>query len=627
MLKQLGKPDAAVEAELHEIYRANPATSPNADRLVVHKTSWRRTATVLALSLVAVGTSALWVSGAVLGRGPAGAQSLGIDVEVPSKLASGEAVAYVIRFGNRDRVALRDIQLSIRYPKGFTFASATPTPSNEFHDRWDLGELVPGQDGRITLTGTVIGEVGAVLPFELTAQYQPANFNSPFRSSTVFSTQITSSILDLAAEGPAEVLPEQPASYTLTYQNTADRTLLDVEVQVTYPPGFVFSTAQPAPAKASSGQTNSRWQIASLEPKAKGTITITGGFSASAVTAGSRTPTELVAQIGFVDADATFALQQERAVATAVIDPGLSLSLVVNGKSSDAPVNLGETLNYSVVFKNIGTQVLTDVDLALTLDSPAVDFATVADSHLGVRDERTLHWSKDQVAALARLQPLDEGTIDFSVKLKEAKSLTGEQLTQPVTSTVTAKIAGINGRPLGAEVASKPLVSTINTSLDLDAQVRYFDDDNLAVGSGPLPPVVGQRTSYRVYWRLSNSLNEVADVRVNATLSPGVSWEGKQYVSVGDATYDAKTRTVSWTISRIPAGKTSEDVNVWFDIAVTPTAAQANRIILLTTETTLAAKDSKTGAPISKFTRGSTSNLDDDPFGGGRGLVETVGTE
>lgn len=627
MLKQLGKPDAAVEAELHEIYRANANSQPDASKLIVHRTPWRRTAAILSLAIVAVGTSALWVGGTVLGRGTSANNSFGLEVEVPTKLASGEVVAYIIRYGNRDRVALHDVQLSIRYPKGFTFTSSTPEPSAEYHDRWDLGSLVPGQDGRITLTGNVIGEVGAVLPFELTAQYQPSNFNSPFRNSTVFSSQITSSILDLVAEGPAEALPEQPVSYALTYQNTSERTLLDVEVQVTYPPGFIFSAAQPAPAKATSEQTNSRWRIASLEPMAKGSITITGGYGASAVPVGSRTPTELIAQIGFVDADGGFALQQERPVATAVIDPGLSLSLVINGKSTDSPVNLGETLNYSVVFKNIGTQILTDVDLSLTLDSPVLDLESFEDSHQGQREGSVIRWNKDQVAALARMQPLDEGTIDFTVKLREAKSLKGDQLTQPITSSVVGTVAGINGKPFTAQVKGKPLVSTINTSLDMDAQVRYFDDDNIAVGSGPLPPVVGQTTSYRVYWRLSNSLNEVTDVRVSTSLSAGVSWQGKQYVSVGDLDYDAKSRTVTWTIPRIPAGKTSEDVNLWFDIAVTPTSAQANRIVLLTTETTLSAKDTKTTAPISAFTRGSTSNLDDDPFGGGRGLVETIGAE
>lgn len=628
MLKQLGKPDAGVEANLKEIYRTGDGRVPDVGRLEVHRTPWARRLVLLLVVLAASVGATLWLGRAVLGRGAVGGGSLGVSVDMPQQLASGEAATYTIRYVNRDRVPLRQVQVTVRYPQGFSYTGAKPEPANEFHTRWDVGDLAPGQDGRILLNGTMIGEVGAVKNFEITTSYTPSNFSSTFSSSAAFSSQITSSILSITLDGPDTALPDQPVTYTLTYQNTSERTLLDVEVQAAYPASFVFSTAQPAPVKATgAGELSRRWRIASLEPTSKGTITITGGFAASAVTPGSRTPAELVAQVGFLDAESEFSLQQEVALTTAVIEPGLSLALVVNGKSTDAPVNLGETVNYSVVYKNIGTQVLGDVTITLTLDSPVLDLASLEDTHLGSVNGNIITWAKDQVAALGRLQPLDEGTIDFTVKLNEAKGLKPDQLTTPITSTLKAVVATVNDRPLNAAVAAKPLVSTINTTLDLDAQVRYFDDDNLAVGSGPLPPVVGQKTTYRVYWRLANSLNEVTDVAVTTTLSPGVTWEGKQYVSAGDLAVDEQTRQVTWTVSRIPPGKTGDDVNVWFDIGLTPTAAQAGRVILLTAETNLTAKDAKTKSQITKFKRGSTTNLDDDPIGGGRGLVETGGSE
>ncbi len=627
-LKQLGKPDAGVEANLKEIYGTGNGGQSDVSRLEVHRTPWARRLLLVTAVLATVTGATVWLGRSVLGRGVAGGSSLGVSVDVPAQLASGEAATYTIRYVNRDRVPLRRVQVSVRYPDGFTYAAAKPQPANELNSRFDIGDLVPGQDGRILLTGTMIGEVGAVKNFEITTSYMPANFSSTFSGSTAFSSQITSSILNIAIDGPESALPEQPATYTLTSQNTSERTLLDVEVLLAYPPSFVFSTAQPVPVKPTgAGEPNRRWRIASLEPKSKATITVTGGFASSAVTVGGRTTAELVAQVGFLDAEGTFSLQQEVGLATAVIDPGLSLALVVNGRAADAPVNLGETVNYSVVYKNIGTQVLGDVTVSLALDSPVLDFSTLEDTHLGRVSDGTITWAKDQVAALARLQPLDEGTIDFTIRLKEAKVLKPDQVTAPITSTLQATVATVNDRPVDFTLLNKPLVSTINTTLDLDAQVRYFDDDNLAVGSGPLPPVVGQETTYRVYWRLANSLNEVTDVVVTTTLSPGVTWVGKQYASAGDLAVDEKTREVTWTVSRIPPGKTGDDVNVWFDIGLTPTAAQAGRVILLTAETNLAAKDAKTKSQITKFKRGSTTNLDDDPIGGGRGLVETEGSQ
>ena len=67
--------------------------------------------------------------------------------------------------------------------------------------------------------------------------------------------------------------------------------------------------------------------------------------------------------------------------------------------------------------------------------------------------------------------------------------------------------------------------------------------------------------------------------------------------------------------------KSFDDVNVWFDVSVTPTPQQAKKLLILTDQTTLTATDKLTESEITKIGKAVTSNLEDDPIGGGRGLV------
>ncbi len=158
---------------------------------------------------------------------------------------------------------------------------------------------------------------------------------------------------------------------------------------------------------------------------------------------------------------------------------------------------------------------------------------------------------------------------------------------------------------------------------------RYFDDDNLAVGSGPLPPVVGEKTAFRLYWLLANTLHEAQRVTVTTTIAPDVAWEEKFLASTGQLTYDHETRQVTWTIPALPPRAASAvaaaDADAWFDLAVTPQPGQVGKLLLLASESNLTATDAATGATIVGLQRSITSNLEDDPFGGGRGLVVEIG--
>ena len=116
-------------------------------------------------------------------------------------------------------------------------------------------------------------------------------------------------------------------------------------------------------------------------------------------------------------------------------------------------------------------------------------------------------------------------------------------------------------------------------------------------------------------------MHEVKDVKVTTTLPNSIDWSDKYLVKVGSIAYNEKDDQVTWSIGRIPTNKTFEDVNVWFDIEVTPTKQQERKLLVLTDQSELNAVDVVTESEINKVGKAITSNLEDDPMAGGRGLV------
>jgi len=243
---------------------------------------------------------------------------------------------------------------------------------------------------------------------------------------------------------------------------------------------------------------------------------------------------------------------------------------------------------------------------------------------------RTAHLLLDEFQDTSRIQfdllrPLDEGSIDFTIQVKASDDINLNETNLQVTSrakATAAKIGELDAIDLAIE--SNEITSNINTDVELKVEGRYFTADNIPVGSGPLPPVVGQTTTFRIYWSIANSLHEVGDVTVSATLPHGVAWASKLLAKVGSLRYNQSDQTVTWTIPSINPNEGFDDTNAWFDVSVTPTKDQAKKLLILSGQASLTATDEVTDAAISKVGKAITSNLDDDPIGGGKGLVVEI---
>jgi hypothetical protein len=250
------------------------------------------------------------------------------------------------------------------------------------------------------------------------------------------------------------------------------------------------------------------------------------------------------------------------------------------------------------------------------LESDFLDWQSLTDQSGGKVSDNTISWSQAEIPALAELPSGAAGTIDFSIQLKPQAAIDISKAYQ-ITSYVKYSVLG---KSAGGESQSNTIVSKINSDLSLSEQLRYFSDDNIAVGSGPLPPKVGQATSLKVYWTINNSLHELGSLTVSVILPDGVGWDGKNNSSIGSLVYDNVANKVTWLIGSLPV--TVAKATADFNISLIPQESDRNKIKVILNDTAVTALDTVTGTPMSKTLKAKTSKLEDDTMVSGDGVVQ-----
>lgn len=262
---------------------------------------------------------------------------------------------------------------------------------------------------------------------------------------------------------------------------------------------------------------------------------------------------------------------------------------------------------------------MKDVVIMATLEGDYLDWNTLSDKNKGEHKLNTIIWTKAEIPALETLGKNSEGTIDFSIKLKKNRvSDSDSQIKSYAQFSVGGDAQKKDDKR--EDNRSNTIINKINSDLSVAQSVRYFNEDNIPVGSGANPPRVGEKTTYKVYWNISNSLHELQDIKVSVKLPNYISWDGKNLASTGAVNFNAATNEVEWLIGRLPI--TMQNAVGEFSIAVKPTSADSNKILLLVPAAQVRATDSETGAEINLSTKAETTKLDNDEIGRNDGMVQ-----
>ncbi|MBI4779605.1 hypothetical protein HY797_04100 [Candidatus Falkowbacteria bacterium] len=580
--------------------------------------------------------------------------SIAIEFEAKKEVMAGEEFYYDLNYKNEDSVDLTKIQIKTVYPDNFIFLESDPKPSRN-NNIWEIAELEARRSGAIRIKGKLAGPVDSSNIILADIAYTPENFSSEFKKSAGFEIKINDIGLDFSFNNSSSALVNETNEIIVKFKAKAENYINDFRLNIEHPSEAEIIGVELTNQTNAAGQPANQAGTSAIPPsgltvKANGPDAwLFGNFGknenefrvkfkikekkqpnfniklkfespeqASSLPAG---------QAGSPDiqtvSPAKYHVFYEKDFIIDAVKSDLNINLIINGSPFDQGVDFGQTLNYSINYANKGDATMKDIIIMAVLESDFLDWQTLEDKNngqvslpAGQAGGNTISWSKNEISALGELPSGAEGAIDFSLKLKTQAEIDLSKAYQ-AKSYVQYSIAG---KTVSSDSQSNVIINKINSDLSLTEEVKYFNDDNLAVGSGPLPPKVGQATSLKVYWTINNNLHELNDLRISIALPANVRWDAKNRSSIGSLDYDAQTNQVVWQVGRLPVSVYKADAE--FNISVSPSEADRNKIMIILPGTNISAIDGETNTQINKTLKAKTTKLEDDDMASGDGIIQ-----
>lgn len=560
---------------------------------------------ILAIAVVAIGFVMLFFgsfreSGVVL------------EIEALEQIQSGEEVTYKVRYKNESDVKLENVHFSFLYPLD-SVVIRDGRIKESLTENIELDDLDSGTEGEMEFRAFVVGDTGDIRVAKARLTYQPSGVRSEFDKEASFSTTITSFAIPLTLSTPPSAISGQEVRYTLDYRNESDTDFAKMRIKFKYPDGFNAVDFKPTPDVGTDV-----WNLSSLGRGGSGRIEVVGTLI------GREDEEKTISATLQREVDGNFVDFEKTRTTTVISSPPLLVSVKVNGKS-DYIAKPGDRLRYEISFTNTSRSILRGVNLSAKLEGAAFDKSAYEGDGFFDAAASIVLWNASNIPILADLQPGQSAEAKFNISLHDPLPMQSGAKNFFVRVTASLETTNVP-KEFGLDklVVSQDLLTKIATNLNFIQTAHYSDPAAGFANTGPVPPRVGQQTTYTIHWTIDGTSNDVVNAKIVGFLPPGVTWTGNMTVNANQPqiVYDAGSGKVSWNVQVVPAGTGTilPKYIAIFQVAIIPTTAQLGREMELMRQSDFEGQDGFTKEKVEKFAFPITT--DDVVDQKGRGEVE-----
>ncbi|OGZ43427.1 MAG: hypothetical protein A2719_05500 [Candidatus Ryanbacteria bacterium RIFCSPHIGHO2_01_FULL_45_22] len=558
-----------------------------------------------------VGFAALALAGAAVfllflrERASVTKENIFLLIEGPSQITVGEEAVFDVRFANNNDIPLESVDIIFEYPEGARPVFGEPPRQGPFRERVSIGRLLPHEEHRESFRAYLFGNTGDALTARSTLEYRPQNSSARFGKDVSFAVEIARSPVGVAITMPHDATAGQEIEIVVDYVSTTESLLADVSLDMAYPSGFTFLSAEPAPSK-----DNNLWRLGNVPPGGEGHIRIRG-----AITGNAEESKVFTARIGLSDEETSAWSSYGQAVASLVMrDALLAITVDVAGSEKEG-VSPGRQATFKIHWRNNLPVSARNVVLEATLSGAAIDYARVR-SQNGSYDSanRRMVWTASQLPEFRFVEPGAAGSVEVSVPV--LAQLPIQTLADKNFVVRLDAVFYTNTVPegfVGVETAGKTSAFA-NVITQFGFASRGLYRDGVFANTGPLPPRAGKESTYTINWSVTSSGNDMENVSVRASLPANVQWKQKIEPAAEHVSYDPDTREVVWDTGFVIAGTgyTRPAREVSFQVGLVPGVSDVGRMPVLVSSAAVAGIDTFTGFRIEEKSAAVTTHLLDD---------------
>ena len=524
---------------------------------------------------------------------------INLSIDGPEKVTSGEEAIYTVSYTNNSKVALRDVKLTFYYPE-----KSIPQKTDDLIQVINQSDLQPGERAEVKLPARIIGFKDETKQAQARLNYQPVSFSAFFENKTDFTSTVLSVPLSLDFDLPPQLTTGQAFNFSLEYLNEAEVAFDNIQLRLYYPDGFSFESAEPTPDEG-----NNVWNIGNLMAGEQKSLFIKGSIDGK-----EGFVKKFKAEIGSFKNNNFIGLAELSETVQISTSP-LVVDYTVNGEN-EYIASAGQKLIYQIDYKNTANVAIEDIVITAQLNGDVFDLSTLNPEQGSFDDlNRRLVWRASDVTQLKKISPQESGSLIFKIKVKKPLPING-YADKNFILTSQAKIDSVNP-PIslgGIEVASQVETKVkISTNLDLQAKAFYYDD--IFNNTGSIPPRVGQPTTYTLKWELTNTANDLEDVKVSAYLPTHIKWKGAVKPNGSGLEYSPASGELVWTVGYLSAATGVLLPTKWvaFQIEATPSITHKGSYLELIGQSKASGQDAFTGFQVSDLGKTIDTRLPDDP--------------
>lgn len=562
-------------------------------RHIEHKPRHRATRILVVLILFLITLiSASWAGFFLFGTQSGGGE-IKLEWQGPEMVVAGMPQDITLRYKNMDSDPLASSVLRIRIPENLVVQTTEPLADQEAQLQWNLGTLPAKSEQEIHFTIIPYGIENDELELQALFTFKPANFNAEFQTSATHKLIVRASAITVTLEGPEQALPGEDIELKASVKNITDQPFEELSAFLNVPAVFLLNAN-------GSTANQSGLEIGKLGSGEEKQLLFNGSFLSNA-----EGPQDITFEVKIKRKELNFTLAQ--AVYTIqTANTGLSLTLYANENPNPTWIGIDQDLNLRLSLTNNSKTPFENIKAMLNVKGDFINL-TSASAIDGTINNNSFTFPKNKTVTL---EP--GATRDFKASLKTAGS----------TAYNGAPFIEISGTVSYGKTVLRalPLKLIVVSDLRLLTQARYFDFNQSPIGSGPMPPRVGEETKYKVRFNLKNTFHDLSNIVVTASLPEQGRWIGNTETASGKIYFNEVTREINWEIPRLPVTVTELSAN--FDIGITPIESDRGKLILLLGIARASALDTIAQVNFSTDAPSISSSLDLDPLAKGKGVVE-----
>jgi len=404
----------------------------------------------------------------------------------------------------------------------------------------------------------VFGEEQSEQQITATLEYRIAGSNGTFyKEAEPLAFSITSSPLLVRVESVEKVASGQIVDVTMTLISNASSPLQDILVSADYPNGFRYESSEPTPVFGENV-----WRIEELLPQESKTIDLTGvvlGLTEETfrinVDAGPAMPDNpyIVGSV-LVETGIDFFIER----------PFIQVVTQINREEGSVVLSEGEVSTVDIEVTNTLDETVYDMLVEVVPGGNILDEQSIRSSS-GFYDSNsgTVRWEVSNNSRFAVVRPGESRQLSFTVRPIDPRSTAAYDL-----------VVNVYARRVAERSAAEQLIGTAETGVKFSSSIfigsQAGHNNGIFGDRGPIPPTVGEESTYTLTLVAEAGVNDLVDAVVNTSLPVYIDWLNV-VAGEGELVYNPVSQQLEWQAGNILSGARKE---VSFQVAIRPSVSQ-----------------------------------------------------